>query len=424
MAPPMPASYSCKSARRRRVRRASRARVTAQPRSFSSAWRCACHACLSVQLFGVALLVPLVAEGDHPRFDESATASAPRHVRCVVVRRRLAAALRAQAHDDHMLELRLIRCASKVRAVGAPRRARRTALRRQRARDAACHVSAAPPRRSDARCKLRCGRRAREVGRLYRHGQAGAPRHDETSLFPSQARAALSAPREAARGRAMRALAALCLALLAARAGAQLAPTPPLPLLAPGAGLYTPSSDASELCSYVHAPADGSAPLTWRLNRGGGAHGLGLVAPKGFYRVDVGAGEKATSFFYQVCLYARVFTPRRSALDVISLFSSHNNTHCAANAVLRLHGFHAGFAAARLHRGRCRRVPRGVRGGAGPRVRKQLHLDGLSAPWRVRRALPRARARLRQRHGCTSERVPPRRRPVLHLLSRRCYRLR
>lgn len=120
----------------------------------------------------------------------------------------------------------------------------------------------------------------------------------------------------------MRALAALGVALLAAHASAQTtASASPPPLLAPGAGLYTPSSDASELCSYVHAPADGSAPLTWRLNRGGGTHGLGLVAPKGFYRVDVGAGEKATSFFFQVRLPARVFTPRRSALRVISPFS-------------------------------------------------------------------------------------------------------
>lgn len=91
---------------------------------------------------------------------------------------------------------------------------------------------------------------------------------------------------------------AAALAALMSACAAQQSPLPPL--LQPGSGLYAPGGDASELCSYSYAPADGSAPLTWRLNRGAGAHSLGLLAPKGFHRVDVGAGEKATSFFFQV----------------------------------------------------------------------------------------------------------------------------
>ena len=76
--------------------------------------------------------------------------------------------------------------------------------------------------------------------------------------------------------------------------------SPPQPQLQPGSGLYPPGADGSELCSYSYAPQDGGAALTWRLNRGAGAHSLGLVQPRGFHRVDVGAGEKATSFFFQV----------------------------------------------------------------------------------------------------------------------------
>jgi hypothetical protein len=86
--------------------------------------------------------------------------------------------------------------------------------------------------------------------------------------------------------------------------------------LPPGTGRFVLEApvalEDSGLCTYTYQPLSppDAAPLVWRLNRGGGPHARGLNANAGAHRVDVGAGEDATSFYFQARARAHTHTTK------------------------------------------------------------------------------------------------------------------